>query len=180
MRSSHTVAASILPLLCAVLAASCLQSPAATTEMETDAHDGTTCSDERVGEVCRDEVCPDARAVRLAFAVDQTWTSLKTLGRDDGPAVVTEEDIAAFKEALRWEMMAAGEEFGPLGSVAGEACKAACWSSWAMVCARIGVLCAGASVITIGTATIPCATAIVVCAGAGSALASICNGQCPP
>lgn len=62
----------------------------------------------------------------------------------------------------------------------GEACRAYCATSYAAVCLRITTLCAGAEVITIGTSSIPCVTAISGVCLSSVALASLCNGRCPP
>jgi hypothetical protein len=70
-------------------------------------------------------------------------------------------------------------EVAQAATAAGEACRAACATSYAAACYRVTALCAGAEVVTIGGATVACATAIPAVCLSSVALASICNGQCP-
>jgi hypothetical protein len=65
-------------------------------------------------------------------------------------------------------------------SAVGDACAAACASSYALLCTRVMGLCALADTVTIGGASIPCATAMGAACIGGVAVAAICGRRCPP
>jgi hypothetical protein len=97
-------------------------------------------------------------------------------------SIEPEPDAEQLQALATTEAMAMAERIGEADqpSAAGDACVAACASSYALICHRIRVLCAAAEVVTIGGATVECATALGVACVGGVALGAICARRCPP
>lgn len=94
-------------------------------------------------------------------------------------AAVNEARALATREAIA-DAEAIAARLRETGSPAGEACRVACATSYALLCHRVTTLCAAATVVSVGGSTVPCATAVLAACPGGVALATLCAGQCPP